>query len=104
MDNTTPQPVAPQDAAAIQKSNKQKLTWGLVCLIGPSALLVGSLLLYAIVNFIFIGDASGDISPLKTIINVILFLIGAVVTLTWLPGIIVGIILLATRKSVPQQQ
>lgn len=103
MDNVTPQPVTPQDAAAIQKSNKQKLTWGLVCLIGPTVLLIGSLLLYAIINFIFSGSPTDETGPLKTIINVILFLIGVVVTLTWLPGVIVGIILLATRKSVPQQ-
>lgn len=37
----------------------------------------------------------------RTIINIVLFLVGALVVITWLPGIIIGIILLATRKPLP---
>ena len=44
-------------------------------------------------------SASGASSP-NAIVNILLFLIGGLAVLTWLPGIIVGIILLATRKSV----
>ncbi len=48
--------------------------------------------------------ALGADGPLKVILNVTLFLVGAVATLTWLPGIIGGIILLATRtRDVPHQ-
>lgn len=83
--------------------NKKQLIWGLVCLLGPTALIVISLLLYATLNFIFgatatNGDLFGEQSPAKTIFNVVLFLIGAVSVITWLPGLIAGIILLATRK------
>ncbi len=129
--SVTPQPV---DSESIRKSNKQKLVWGLICLLGPTALLVVSLLLYAIINFIFAATspvvpancppsgadsimmgacatenidqtgATGAQGPLKVILNVTLFLVGAVATLTWLPGIIGGIILLATRtRNVPHQ-
>lgn len=84
------------------RSNKLKLIWGLISLIGPTALFVLSILIYAIVNFIAasIGadSFSTDVPLWKTIANVVLFLIGAVSVITWLPGIIVGIILLATRK------
>lgn len=88
------------------RTNRLKLIWGLVCLIGPTALLIVALLVYAIANFIAAGTTSGsggddlfgEPSPGETIANVVMFLVGTVSVLTWLPGIIVGIILLATRK------
>jgi uncharacterized membrane protein len=117
------------DTATI-KSNKRKLIWGLVSLIGPTALLIGAILLYALINFFYAAaepavvtgpgvdcmnnpyagvcapqseneSVFADQGPVRTIINVILFLVGALVVITWLPGIIVGIILLASRKPVP---
>ena len=118
------QPVAaPNDTEALRKSNKRKLTWGIICLVGPTVLIIAALLLYAVLNFLFFSAAAEtpcptDItggacapkdelfaqpSPAQTIANVVLFLIGAVGTLSWLPGIIVGIILLASRKPDPQQ-
>lgn len=86
-----------------QAKSKKQFVWALICLLGPTALIIVSVLLYAIVNFITASVAGTDTqgfndSPVRTISNVILFLIGAVSTLTWLPGIIVGIVLLATRK------
>jgi len=41
-----------------------------------------------------------DTSPLKTFINILLFLIGTASVATMLPGLVVGIILLATRKRI----
>ncbi|AHB42403.1 hypothetical protein RAAC3_TM7C00001G0557 [Candidatus Saccharibacteria bacterium RAAC3_TM7_1] len=113
--------VSASSSSNVTRSNKRKLTWGLVCLIGPTALLIAALLFYAIANFTFASmtpppDPSGvactndplagvcapvsDYEPpvLRTIMNVILFLIGAVATIAWLPGIILGIVLLATRR------
>ncbi len=114
-------------SAALKRSNHLKLVWGLVCLIAPTAIFIGALLLYAVSNFIFSGMAPasepcpsgpGSIasgicradtedpalfaqdSPVKSIINVFIWLAGLLSVLTWLPGIIVGIILLATRKEV----
>lgn len=123
MDNTAPQATPTADIASIKKSNKRKLVWGLVCLIGPTALIVGALLVYALVNFISasmspaLADCGGfadvetcvqdsgfgDDSIGERTLNVIMFLTGAFSVATWLPGIIAGIILIATRKPVPQQ-
>ena len=91
----------PEQQAAIRRSNKLKLTWGLICLIAPTALIIFSIIIYAIFNFVFssLDSASGASSP-NAIVNILLFLVGGLAVLTWLPGIIVGIILLATRKSV----
>lgn len=106
------------------RTNRRKLVWGLVCLIGPTALIIVALLGYAVANFVFSTGAGPSISdcptvdgivqgancmpedtlfneepsPIKTILNIVLFLVGVISILTWLPGIIVGIILLATRK------
>jgi hypothetical protein len=90
------------------RTNKLKLRWGLVCLIGPTALGILALLLYAIINFI-IGTTSHNVTdsvstvsvtPIgQLVVNIILFMIGLLSVFTFLPGIIVGIVLLATRKS-----
>lgn len=84
------------DTATIERTNKLKLTWGIICLVAPTALILLSIILYAIVQFV----AGDSLSTVRTISNVILFLTGAVAVMTWLPGIIVGIILLATRRKV----
>ena len=85
------------------QSNKIKTKWALICLIAPTALFVGSIILYAVVNFLLAGSPDADTSPVKTIVNVLLFLVGAVTVATWLPGIIVGVVLLVTRKPLPLQ-
>ena len=97
--------LTPEQAAAVQRSNKKKLLWGLVCLIGPTALIVIAILGYAIANFVagsVAPTAEGELLPQpsagSTIVNVFLFLVGAVFALTWLPGIIIGTVLLAKRQ------
>jgi hypothetical protein len=80
-------------------------------LIGPTALLILTFMLYAIINLISAGVAepapvsSGTPDSLfaedpagTTAANIILFLFGALGVLTWLPGLIIGIVLLATKK------
>lgn len=88
--STTPQPVG---------KNKRKLL-ALWLLIGPTALIIGSLILFAILNFIF-GATNEPYEPsvIKTIFNMLLFVVGAVSVMAWLPGIIVGIILLTTQRK-----
>lgn len=94
----------------IRKSNKKKLVWGLICLAGPTLLIIGAIALYAIVNLIAlsIGQPSSDMletaSPMTRALNIILFILGVLGTLTWLPGIIGGIVLLATRRKLPPHQ
>ncbi len=104
----------PTSVSPHAKANKQKLVWGLICLIGPSALLVGTLLIYMIVTLVSNAapepiptPAPGSEAALfgeepyagKKVGNILLFLVGGVTVLTWLPGIIVGTILLSTRKK-----
>ena len=79
-------------------------------LIAPTALFIVTLMLFAIINLIFSyvtpeinsginngGELSGGTIAVS-IVNIILFLMGVVSVITWLPGIIVGIVLLATKK------
>ena len=113
--SSTPYPPAqatytPEQIAAIRRSNKLKLRWGLICLIAPTALLIASILIFAIANFVFssvapASDVFGssqpvDLSASSPIVNIALFLISGISVLTWLPGIIAGIILLATRTKI----
>jgi hypothetical protein len=106
--NSTPQqtPSSPiqQPAAGQQEAPKKRRTGlALLLLIGPSALLIFAIILGAVSNFIFsstspTGDALyADNNPVRTIINVFIFLAGAVTVITWLPGIVIGIILLAKK-------
>lgn len=44
------------------------------------------------------GDTTGT-SIFRTIANIVLFLTGAVGVITWLPGLIIGIVLLATKPQ-----
>ena len=108
--NVPPAPAA-VNTATIQKTNKLKTTWGIICLVAPTALVVVSIIAYAILNFIAGSQEAAQVasdslfaeagpSPLHTIGNVLLFLVGAIAVMTWLPGIIIGIILLATRTRV----
>ncbi len=110
--NTSPIPTPPaNNAASIQKANKLKTTWGIICLVAPTALVIVSILAYAVINFIAGSQETAQVasdslfseagaSPLRTIGNVILFAVGAITVVTWLPGIIIGIILLTTRQKV----
>ena len=100
-----------QDIVSIQKANKLKTTWGIICLVAPTALVIVSILAYAILNFIAGSQETTQLasdslfaetgpSPLRTIGNVLLFLVGAIAVMTWLPGIIIGIVLLSQRQRV----
>src|SRR5687768_3289263 len=87
-----------------QASKKSHKVLGLLLLLGPTAFIILSILLYAILNFIFSNTAQPssdslypDQSPIQSILNILLFLAGLVGMLAWLPGIIVGIILLAKK-------
>lgn len=92
-----PQNITPDQVDQIKQSNKKKLIWGLVCLLGPSALVIFSILLYAIANFAAISAGASLNSP---VINISLYIVSIVAILTWLPGIIIGIVLLAQRQKI----
>lgn len=102
------QPAA-ESIARIQKTNKLKTIWGIICLVGPTALVVVSLIAYFVLHYATGGSwqyAHGDSSMfaeppmIRTIGNILLFCVGAIAAITLLPGIIIGIVLLATRQRV----
>lgn len=90
---------------AVAKANKTKLIWGLICLIGPTVLIIATILGYALVNFL-VGsttqptgdDGFAQASLFVTATNIIMYLVGTIGVLGLLPGIVIGIVLLATRK------
>lgn len=97
----------------IKKMSKRTKA-ALWCLIGPTALYIIVFIVYIITNLILANsgvntnaanseDLFGTASPLKSALNIVMFLTGAIAFLTWLPGIIVGIILLATKKPTTPQ-
>ena len=88
------QPLTPEQITLIRRNSKRKLIWGIVCLVGPSVLFVASIILYAAANLAYSIDVD---SAVRSIITALLFFVGAITIITWLPGIIVGIILLVTR-------
>lgn len=95
-------PPAPGELPQTPKKSHKVL--GLILLLGPTAFIILSILLYAVINFIFSSTAQpsadslySNSSPVQAILNIFLFLAGAVGTLLWLPGIIIGIILLAKK-------
>lgn len=92
---TTTPPSAPIQPAIEQPATPKKRRTGLalLLLIGPSALIIFAIILAAVSNFIF-GEAE---NPIRTIINVFVFLAGTVTILAWLPGIVIGIVLLAKK-------
>ncbi len=88
------QPLTPEQITLIRRNSKRKLIWGIVCLVGPTILFIASMIFYATVNLAYSIDTD---SAVRSIINALLFLIAVIMVITWLPGIIVGIILLVTR-------
>lgn len=75
-------------------------------LIAPTVLIIFTFAAFAILNWIFNPTMwpTPDTSPFAptpigiTISNIILFITGVVGVITWLPGLIIGIVLLATKK------
>ncbi len=103
----TPQQQATAPTPAAKKS--QRTLWAIICLAGPTALFILTSILFAVSNYLYVGMATPyegptpDASITHTVINTVSFIIGAIATTTWLPGIVVGIVLLATKPVAPRQ-
>lgn len=85
-----------------ERRAKLQLIWGIICLTAPTALWIIVITLTAVANLVFSGAPTGDAlfgepTGAQIALNIFAFLLGGLAFLTWLPGIIVGIILLATR-------
>lgn len=110
----------------MSKKAKKSLKLPIFLIIGPALGLVLSIFIYAIVNFIFSGvtaeptstsdmslsdgtsiaqgvdgsaDLYGDSSMVRTISNVLLFLLGSVSVLAFVPCLVFGIIILNRRRN-----
>ncbi len=69
-------------------------------LIAPTGLLFATFILFAISNIaLSTGHYYDNTGLLRAFINIILYLLGLVGFLAWLPGLITGIVLLATPPA-----
>ena len=84
-------------------------------MIAPTALLIIAIVAYVFINLalgVTIPDQDPEQNPnlfndspslaITTVLNVFLFIAGGISLLTWLPGLIIGIVLLATQKPAPR--
>lgn len=110
----------------MSKPQKRSLKLPIFLIIGPALGLILSIFIYAVVNFIFSGvtaeptstsevslsdgasiaqgvdssaDLYGDSSMVRTTSNILLFLIGSVSVLAFIPCLIFGIIILNKRRN-----
>jgi hypothetical protein len=63
-------------------------------LISPTALIVISILGFALMNWVYSGETGGIVAA-----NIFLWLVGVVGVVAWLPGLVIGIVLLATQAK-----
>lgn len=87
-------------------TKKPSVAKALLIMFTPGIVLVASILIYAVVNFV-LGATSNpaggselfnsEPSPAMSIINILLFLAGAVSVLAVVPCLIIGIVLLTRR-------
>jgi len=68
----------------------------LFIMIGPTAALFGSAILYALADMALAGTGE---SVARTVVNIFMYTVGVVSVLAWLPGLIIGIVLLTTAKK-----
>lgn len=74
--------------------------WGIFLLAGPFVLLIANALLQLILRFTLqSADGGGGEGPVELIVNIISVIIGMVAVVGLVPGIIIGIILLATPEK-----
>lgn len=110
----------------MSKQQKRSLKLPILLIIGPALGVILSIFIYAVVNFIFSGvtaeptstsevslsdganiatgadgsaDLYGDSSMVRTISNVLLFLLGSISVLAFVPCLVVGIIMLNKRRN-----
>lgn len=69
-------------------------------LITPTAMIVAGISLFAVASFILTSVDMLGSNTLTVTLNVLLYFISLIGLLTWLPGLIIGIVLLATPPTV----
>jgi hypothetical protein len=88
---------------ALVKANKRKKL-ALWLMLGPAGLLITTFLLFALINLLFFSTADAgnflfpSAPPYQSFIVFLLFITAAVSFLAFVPGLIIGIVLLIIRK------
>lgn len=93
----------------MSKKTKQNLRLPIFLIIGPALGIIASIILYAVINFIMASvtpdsvDSSGSLfgnsSVFQTLSNSILFLLGSISVLAFLPCLIFGVVILNNRRN-----
>jgi hypothetical protein len=68
-------------------------------IIGPVGLLIATIVLYSLLNWLTGSSFDQTLHVLQVILNIVLFILGVLAALAILPGIIVGVILIVTKKD-----
>ena len=88
--------------APVKTNKRTKLALWLM--LGPAGLLIITFLLFALINLLFFSTAdAGNLffsndSPLQSLVVLLLFITAAISFLAFVPGLIIGIVLLIMRK------
>jgi len=83
----------------MNNSRKTNKKLALFLIFGPITMILVSIIVYAIANFViggsvsYSGDSGSDQPAIMTVINVVLFLVSAIGLLALIPCFIIGIIL-----------
>jgi Na+/proline symporter len=99
-----PQPIDPPyvQSMAPESRKKTKKRLALILIIAPTVFFVLAILIGTLSNLLFdvpIGDdGTAQVSISQTILNIITYVLFLITFITWLPGLIIGIILL-TKQS-----
>lgn len=101
----TPSPqYQPPQQASTPASNKKRTMLAIILLVGPTILFILTILISSIGHLLLSeatssGSLFAEPSTGMKIVNVVTFVTAALSFLSWLPGMIIGIILLATKKK-----
>lgn len=101
-----PQPIDPPYVQPLvaESPKKSKKRLALILIIGPTALFIVAIILGVLSNLLFNaqmseGDLFGQTPVGKTIFNLFTFIFSGIAVLAWLPGLIIGIILLVKQSK-----
>ena len=91
----------------MSKATKKSLKLPIFLIIGPAIAVIGSIILYAVVNFLIAGATTdtassslfGEQPILKIIVNVVLYILGTGGMLAFVPCLVIGVIILSKRRN-----
>jgi hypothetical protein len=84
---------------AKSKKMTKRTKLALWLMIAPTVLIIAGIMLASIANWVLFSYDLLNSNALAVTINILTYLIGIIGFLTWLPGLIIGIVLLATPPS-----